>query len=120
MQLVSLHAAVLDTVALSLLRFVICNWDNGKELFICLIKGVQYLGESSQVNIDHSVCKTANYNSIGLQELLIIYDVNCQYLVHFKERLEDVSQYLLLNPDMEVFGAIGKFHLADHMDSCFS
>lgn len=72
------------------------------------------------MNVDHSVCKGANYNSAGLQELLIIYDVNCQYLVHFEERLEDVSQYLSLDPDMEVFGAIGKFHLADHVDSCFS
>ena len=115
----SLHAAVLDTVALSLLQFVICNWENGKKLFICLIEGVRYLGESSQVNIDHSVCKAANYNSTGLREL-IIYDVNCQYLMHFEERLEDVSQYLSLNPDMEVFGAIGKFHLAEHVDSCFS
>ena len=72
------------------------------------------------MNVDHSVCKAANYNSTGIQELLLIYDVNCQYLVHFEERLEDVSQYLSLDPDMEVFGAIGKFHLADHVDSCFS
>ena len=75
---------------------------------------------SRQVNVDHLVCKAANYNSTGLRELLIIYDVNCQYLVHFEERLEDVSQYLSLDPDMEVFGAIGKFHLVDHVDSCFS
>ena len=72
------------------------------------------------MNVDHSVCKAANYNSTGIQELLLIYNVNCQYLVHFEERLEDVSQYLSLDPDMEVFGAIGKFHLADHVDSCFS
>ena len=110
----SLHAAVLDTVALSLLWFVICNWENGKKLFISLIEGVRYLGESSQVNVDHSVCKAANYNSTGLRELLIIYDVNCQYLMHFEERLEDVSQYLSLDPDIEVFGAIG---LSDHVDS---
>ena len=116
----SLHAAALDMVALSLLRFVICNWENGKKLFICLIEGVWYLGESSQVNIDHLVCKAANYNSTGLRELLIIYDINCQYLMHFEERLGDVSQYLSLDPDMEVFGAIGKFHLVDHVDSCFS
>ena len=71
------------------------------------------------MNVDHSVCKAANYNSAGLQELLIIYNNNCQYLVHFEERLEHVSQYLLLDPDMKVFGAIGKFYLADHVDSCF-
>lgn len=60
------------------------------------------------------------YNSYGLKELLLIYDINCHYLVHFHERLADVPEYLSLDPDVTVLGAIGKFHLADHVDSCFS
>ena len=72
------------------------------------------------MNIDYSVCNAANYNSAGLEELLLIYDVNCQYLVHFNERLDEVSQYLARDREMKIFGAIGKFHLADHVDSCFS
>jgi hypothetical protein len=44
----------------------------------------------------------------------------CQYLVHFDDRLRDVKSYLSLDLEMKVFGAIGKFHLADHVDSCFS
>lgn len=70
--------------------------------------------------MDYSVVGGSNYNSAGLRELLVIYDVMCQYLVHFGERLEDVSQYLTLDPEVKVMGAIGKFHLADHVDSCFS
>jgi hypothetical protein len=70
--------------------------------------------------VDYSVVGGSNYNSAGLRELLVIYDVMCQYLVHFGERLEDVSQYLTLDPEIKVMGAIGKFHLADHVDSCFS
>lgn len=72
------------------------------------------------MNVDYSVCRALNYNTAGLEELLIIYDVNCQYLVHFDERIEGVSQYLSHDQEMKIFGAIGKFHLADHVDSCFA
>lgn len=61
-----------------------------------------------------------NYNSSELSEALLIYDVMCQYCVHFHKRIEDVEYYLQLDPGMKVFGAIGKFHLADHVDGCFS
>ena len=72
------------------------------------------------MNVYYSVCNGLNYNTTGLQEELLIYDVNCQYLVHFDERLEGVSKYLSRDPNVKLFGAIGKFHLADHVDSCFS
>ena len=58
------------------------------------------------MNVDYSVCNAANYNSAGLEELLLIYDVNCQYLVHFNERLDEVSQYLAHDREMKIFGAI--------------
>jgi hypothetical protein len=60
------------------------------------------------------------FNSHGLRESLLIYDVYCQYGVHFEDRIQEVSEYLQSDPDMKLFGAIGKFHLADHVDSCFS
>jgi hypothetical protein len=72
------------------------------------------------VNVDYSTCNALNFNTNGLRESLLIYDVMCQYMVHFDDRLRDVNQYLSLDPEMRVFGAIGKFHLADHVDSCFS
>jgi len=61
-----------------------------------------------------------NFNTGGLKESCAIYDVNCQYLVRFDDRLKDAHRYLSRDPEMIVFGAIGKFHLADHVDSCFS
>jgi hypothetical protein len=61
-----------------------------------------------------------NFNSDGLQEGLVIYDVMCQYMVNFEDRIQDLSDYLCRDPEMKVLGAIGKFHLADHVDSCFS
>jgi hypothetical protein len=76
--------------------------------------------DDRQVNVDYSVCNALNFNSHGLHESIVVYDVYCQYGVHFQERLEDASEYLSLDPEMKIFGAIGKFHLADHVDSCFS
>lgn len=70
--------------------------------------------------MDYSVCNGLNFNSLRLPERLVAYDVMCQYLVHFDKRLEDVSDYLWRDPEMKLLGAIGKFHLADHVDSCFS
>ena len=70
--------------------------------------------------MDYSTCNAMNFNSGGLSEFLLIYDVMCQYLVHFDDRLEDVQNYLSLDSSIKVLGAIGKFHLADHVDSCFA
>jgi len=41
-------------------------------------------------------------------------------MVNFEDRIQDLSDYLCRDPEMKVLGAIGKFHLADHVDSCFS
>ena len=37
-----------------------------------------------------------------------------------KKQLRDVSDHVQLDPKMKVLGAVGKFHLSDHVDSCFS
>ena len=72
------------------------------------------------MNVDYSVCNALKFNSDGLRESLVIYDVMCQYSVHFNDRIQDASDYLSLDPEMKVLGAIRKFHLADHVDSCFA
>jgi Kyakuja-Dileera-Zisupton transposase len=74
----------------------------------------------SQINVDYSVCNAMNFNSTGLPERLLVYDVNCQYMVNFDKRIKVVSKYLSLDPEVKILGAIGKFHLADHVDSCYS
>jgi hypothetical protein len=70
--------------------------------------------------MDYSVCNALNFNTNGLRESLVIYDIMCQYSVHFKDRIREVSDYLSLDPEMKLLGAVGKFHLADHVDSCFA
>ena len=76
--------------------------------------------DDRQANIDYLVCKGLNFNSHGLRESLFIYDVYCQYRVNFEKQLRDDSQNLSTNSEMKIFRAIGKFHLADHINSCFS
>ena len=117
----SSHAVARDMVASFQLQSVICKRENGKRLSNLTSgnKFIYYL-HYSQVNVDYSVCNGLKYHTAGLKELLLIYDVNCQYLIHFDERLEGVSEYLSRDPTTKLFGAIGKFHLADHVDSCFS
>jgi hypothetical protein len=44
----------------------------------------------------------------------------CQYSVQFNDHIRKASDYLWLDPEMKLLGAIGKFHLADHVDSCFA
>ena len=82
-----------------------------------MVKELTYV---RQVNVDYSVCNAMNFNADGLCERLVVYDIMCQYLVNFDRRIQDVPNFLSLDPDTKVFGAIGKFHLADHVDSCFS
>ena len=54
----------------------------------------------------------------GLWESLVIYDIMCQYSVHFEDCICVVSDYLSL--EIKLLGAVGKFHLANHVDSCFA
>ena len=44
----------------------------------------------------------------------------CQYSVHFKDSICTVSDYLSVDPEIKLLDAVGKFYLADHVDSCFA
>ena len=72
------------------------------------------------MNVDYLVCNGLNFNSSGLRESLLIYDVYCQYGVHFNDQLQDVLGYISVDPEMKILGAIRKFHLVNHVNSCFS
>jgi hypothetical protein len=116
---VLLPAVVQDMDVSSQLQSVICKKGKGEWLSVMIEKEFNQADICRQVNVDYSVCNGLNFNSSGLLESLLVYDVNCQYLVHFDDRLEDVSDYLSRDPEIKLLGAIGKFHLADHVDSCF-
>ena len=71
------------------------------------------------MNIDYAICQALSYNTAGLKEALIEYDVACQWSQHFPARVE-ASSHLSLPPDLLAWiAAIGKFHLAAHILECF-
>ena len=71
------------------------------------------------MNIDYSICQALSFNSAGLKEALIEYDIACQWSLHFAERVE-ASESLVLPPDLlSWIPAVGKFHLAAHILECF-
>ncbi|KAG1866103.1 hypothetical protein F4604DRAFT_1881801 [Suillus subluteus] len=58
----------------------------------------------------------ARHGYIG--SALIIYDVACQWSIHFCERV-DQSNHLSLPLSIKILPAIGKFHLSTHKLLCF-
>jgi hypothetical protein len=73
----------------------------------------------SHMNMDYSVCQALQYNSRGLSECLVIYDIACSWSVHFEERV--TSSPILNQPDgMTLIPGVGKFHLASHRPECFA
>jgi hypothetical protein len=40
---------------------------------------------SRQINMDYSICKALSFNMEGIPVALVMYDIMCQYRVHFQE-----------------------------------
>lgn len=68
--------------------------------------------------MDYSIVQAMNYNSIGLEEYSVIYDLVCKWGVHFEGRMA-ASNTLFLPTFMKLLKAVGKFHLGAHILSCF-
>jgi len=71
-----------------------------------------------QVNIDYSISQALKRFPQNVQAL-IIYDICCQWIIHFQEHILE-SEFLNLYDCMEITGAVGKWHLAAHIPECFS
>jgi hypothetical protein len=68
--------------------------------------------------MDYAICQVLKQFPRH-DKALIIYDICCQWVVHFRERVSE-SEFLDLWNSMEVTGAVGKWHLAAHILECFS
>src|SRR5215472_2283952 len=73
----------------------------------------------SQMNIDYAVCQALKYNTAGILEALVEYDVTCSWSIHFLERIAS-SPFLSLPERLKIIAAVGKFHLATHKCDCFA
>ncbi|KAH9012959.1 hypothetical protein EDB83DRAFT_2233526, partial [Lactarius deliciosus] len=70
-----------------------------------------------QINMDYSICKALSYNMEDIPVALVMYDIMCQYGVHFQERVER-SPELSLSSTLQLRTGIGLFHIHGHQDSC--
>jgi hypothetical protein len=73
-----------------------------------------FLGEG-QKNVDFSLLRAISLTHVDPEQgLLLIYDIVCQYIVHFLKRIGH-----LLPEGLDVDAAIGLFHVHAHKDDCF-
>lgn len=81
---------------------------NSQELFI-----------ARQMNIDYAICQALKYHTEGLSHAVVLYDIACQWEVHFLKRVKD-GPFLSIPDDMEIISGVGKFHLSAHVKECFA
>ena len=70
-----------------------------------------------QINMDYSLCKALSYHMDGIPVALVMYDIMCQYGVHFQERVKRGPE-LTMSSSLELRTGIGLFHIHGHQDSC--
>jgi hypothetical protein len=71
------------------------------------------------MNVDYSICNAINQAAKSVDNSLIIYDVGCQWSLHFGERVDNCPG-LTLPDNTEIVAAVGKFHLSAHKLACFA
>lgn len=67
--------------------------------------------------MDYSICQALKRFPRHVLAL-IIYDICCQWCIHFRERVSE-SEFLELWESLEITPAVGKWHLAAHIKECF-
>ena len=70
-----------------------------------------------QLNIDYAVCQSLMTIS-HIQRVITIYDVACQWSIHFQKQIEG-SPYLEIPPKISLVPAVGKWHFEAHVPECF-
>ncbi|KAG1868423.1 hypothetical protein F4604DRAFT_1927293 [Suillus subluteus] len=72
-----------------------------------------------QMNMDYTLCNALSYNTDGLCQAFMFYDVNCQYNKHLRRRVDE-SLHLTIPSGMEIIPGIGLWHVHGHQDKCFA
>jgi hypothetical protein len=67
----------------------------------------------------YAICQALSYNTAGLPEALIKYDVACHWSINFAKRLQQ-SDTLHIPQGLSWKSGVGKFHLGTHKQTCFA
>jgi len=71
-----------------------------------------------QMNMDWSLCKAlASTNVSGINSVLHIYDIGCQYHIHLRDHINN-NPLLKVDDKIKLVEAIGLFHVHGHQDEC--
>jgi hypothetical protein len=68
--------------------------------------------------MDYAISEVFRQLPTRIKEFLLIYDISCQWVVHWIERFLN-GDYLFYRDDLVLTAAVGKFHLGAHVLGCF-
>jgi hypothetical protein len=72
------------------------------------------------MNMDYSFCQAIEHSNMeDITDCISLYDVNCQYYKKFSKRVAE-NPYLSVPEQLNIFRAIGLFHVHGHQDSCMA
>ena len=110
-----------DMAASSLIPWLTFKRERG--IFHCYLDALDNVlnQQFRQMNMDYVVCQAAAYrtgNKDRKLDLLVIYDIICQWAVYFMKRVNH-GKMLSFSQFQALLRAIGKFHLAAHKEECY-
>ena len=110
---------VLGIVALSLHLW--WTFRRVKGMFLYLFSLIIEMMFNRQMNMDYSICNALHYHMDGLKKAVVIYDIACQWCIHFWERVYN-NPHLNIGQwtEDQLIAAVGKFHLSAHVSGCFA
>lgn len=68
--------------------------------------------------MDWSLTQALKHTLGGLKEVLVLYDIACQYFRKFTTRVND-NPFLHIPHDLKIWHAIGLWHIHGHKALCF-
>ncbi|KIK73123.1 hypothetical protein PAXRUDRAFT_179210, partial [Paxillus rubicundulus Ve08.2h10] len=71
------------------------------------------------VNMDYALSHALRHNMAGIQRVLTFYDINCQYMKNFQQRISSNS-YLSMPAGISPMPSISLWHVHSHRNECFS
>ena len=69
--------------------------------------------------MDYIFVNAINYSSLT-PIVMLIYDIVCKFIVHFRDRRLELPEFLTIPDGLKMKYAIGLFHVHGHVKQCFA